>query len=143
MRTRCRSTRRNSLAARGVFRAGPPCPRGRRAVRPCAALAAGLLLGIALAASAAPPPGADPNDPMAIWFRDLMRPDTNTSCCDSSDCRRVVARMTPAGWDARIGNAWLPVPPDRVLHQNNPTGEAVACYLPSLGIICFVPPPQT
>jgi hypothetical protein len=107
------------------------------------AVTAGLALSIALAASAAPPPGADPSDPMARWFRDLMRPDTNTSCCDASDCRHVNARMTPTGWDARIGNAWLPVPPDRVLRQDNPTGEAVACFLRSLSIICFVLPPQT
>jgi len=116
---------------------------GKRGAKALVALAVGLALGISFAASAAPPPGANPNDPMATWFRDLMRPDTNTSCCDSSDCRRVVSRMTPTGWDARIGNAWLSLPPDRVLHQDNPTGEAIACYLPTLGIICFVPPPQT
>ncbi len=51
--------------------------------------------------------------------------------------------MTPAGWDAYIHNRWIPVPPDRVLRQDNPTGEAVARYQPNLGIICFVPPPQT
>jgi hypothetical protein len=115
----------------------------QEAARAFGVIAAGLVLGIAPTASAAPPPGSDPNGPVSTWFRDLMRPDTNTSCCDASDCRRVEARMTPRGWDARIGNAWLAVPPDRVLRQSNPTGEAVACYLPSLGIICFVPPPQT
>jgi hypothetical protein len=121
----------------------PPAGDRKGAVTALLAVAAGLALGLSLTASAAPPPGVGPNDPMATWFRDLMRPDTNASCCDSSDCRRVNPRMTPTGWDARIGNAWLPVPPDRVLRQDNPAGEAVACFVPSLGIICFVPPPQT
>jgi hypothetical protein len=105
-------------------------------------VAAGLAF-ISIAASAAPPPGSDPDSPTATWFRDLMRPDTNTSCCDASDCRNVVSRITPDGWEARIGAKWLRVPPDRVLRQDNPTGQAVACYLPWLGIICFVPPPQS
>ena len=121
----------------------PSAGVSKGAVAAFVVLAAALALGISFAASAAPPPGTNPNDPMATWFRDLMRPDTNTSCCDASDCRRVNSRMTPTGWDARIGNTWIPVPPDRVLRQSNPTGEAVACYLPNLGIICFVPPPQT
>ena len=117
---------------------GPNNPIARASV----SLAAGLAL-ISIAAAAAPPPGSDPNSPAAAWFRDLMRPDTNTSCCDASDCRNVDSRITPDGWEARIGARWLPVRPDRVLHQNNPTSQAVACYLPWLGIICFVPPPQS
>ena len=94
-------------------------------------------------AEARPPPGADPDSPTGMWFRKLMRPDTNTSCCDASDCRRVESRMTPSGWAAHIGSTWMAVPPDRVLRQENPVGEAVACYLPWLGIICFVPPAQS
>lgn len=122
----------------------PPARPGVRSgtARASVALAVGLAL-ISVAASAAPPPGSDPNSPTGTWFRDLMRPDTNTSCCDASDCRNVLSRITPDGWEARIGTKWLPVPADRVLHRNNPTAEAVACYLPWLGIICFVPPPQS
>ena len=122
----------------------PPARPGasNATTRASVSLAAGLAF-ISIAASAAPPPGSDPNSPTATWFRDLMRPDTNTSCCDASDCRNVVSRITPDGWEARIGARWLRVPPDRVLHQDNPTGQAVACYLPWLGIICFVPPPQS
>jgi hypothetical protein len=121
----------------------PSARHCKAAIRTSVVIAAGLALSLPLAAFAAPPPEADPNDPIRLWFRDLMRPDTNTSCCDSSDCRRVASRMTPTGWDALIRNKWIPVAPENVLRQNNPTGEAVACYLPHLGIICFVPPPQT
>jgi len=106
-------------------------------------LAATLALAGNVAASARPPLGADPDSPTGMWFRNLMRPDTNTACCDASDCRRVESRMTPSGWTAHIGAAWIPVPPDRVLRQENPLGEAVACYVPWLGIICFVPPAQS
>ena len=31
-------------------------------------------------------------------------------------------------------------PNEKILHKsNNPTGSAVACYLPWMGILCFVP----
>ena len=128
-------------ARHGVHDRAPSC-RLSRAARASVSVVAGLVL-ISIAAPAAPPSGSDLNSPTATWFRDLMRPDTNTSCCDASDCRTVVSRITPDGWEARIGARWLRVPPDRVLHQTNPTGQAVACYLPWLGIICFVPPPQS
>ena len=79
-------------------------------------LAVALVLCVWIAVGRA----TDPNSPMATRLRDLMRPDPNTSCCDASDCRRVESRMTPAGWAARIDRAWIPVPPDRVLRQENP-----------------------
>jgi hypothetical protein len=125
-----------------ILRRARPADSTRRA-KPLAVIAAVLTLGISITVSAAPPPGTDRDSPLAKWFRDLMRPDTNTSCCDTSDCRNVESRLTQDGWEARVGTSWLRVPWNRVLHKDNPTGRAVACHLPSLGIICFVPPPQS
>jgi len=35
----------------------------------------------------------------------------------------------------------MEVPDDEILwRRDNPTGDAVACYQPILGILCFVPP---
>ncbi len=103
-------------------------------------------------AAAAPPPGAGTDDDTADWFHSLTIPGTGASCCDLSDCRRTQYRMgpgiyqvfighlTPEGGGFRGGNdAWWNVPPDRVLHGPNPTGEAVACWTSGQGVLCFVP----
>jgi hypothetical protein len=97
-----------------------------------------LLSGVALAA---PPPNADPK--FRSYFLGLMRPDTNTSCCDESDCRFTASRMTPAGtWEAinQFGD-WVPVPPEKIIKgKTTPTGQPILCWLPSLGVLCFVEP---
>ncbi|HUB96504.1 MAG TPA: hypothetical protein VL993_11330 [Stellaceae bacterium] len=53
-------------------------------------------------------------------------------------------RTTGFGYEALIDGRWLAVPPERVLdHIANPTGRAVVCYAPALGILCFVRPDET
>jgi hypothetical protein len=103
-------------------------------------VAAALGLGPALAA---PPPGADPNSPVAQWFHGLRTPDTGTSCCDLADCRHLPTRVGKAGYEVRVpaldGEIWVPVPPDKILpHKDNPTGEPVTCYSPWQGVMCFI-----
>jgi hypothetical protein len=94
-------------------------------------------------AHAEPPPGADPNSPVAQWYRSLMVPGTtNQSCCSVSDCRPVEARQTPNGWEVEIDNAWRPVPAPVVLRRTNEDGRPIACIF--LGEIrCFLPPAAT
>jgi hypothetical protein len=123
-----------------------------RRIAPPTAFAATLLH----AAAAAPPPGPAPDDATAAWFRSLSIPRSGESCCDVSDCRPVeyrigpgiyqvlIRRRMPDGSGFRGGNdAWWNVPPDRVLHRSNPTGEAVACWSSGQGVLCFVPAPGT
>ena len=48
--------------------------------------------------------------------------------------------------DERFGarrTEWVEVPSQRVLERQNPTGEAVVCFIPTVGVMCFVPPPET
>ncbi len=108
-----------------------------------------VLSGLLLAtnACAAPPENADPK--MREWFEGLRQPSTGAPCCSISDCRRTEARHNESGWevliDDRFGSRetkWTPVPRNRVLDQHNPIGEAIVCFLPGLGVMCFVPPPE-
>lgn len=84
---------------------------------------------------------ADPA--LATWFRSLKAPN-GTACCSAADCRRANFRLTLSGYQAKIGDKWVPVPWERVLRRtDNPTGEAVVCYVPQTELImCFVRPPD-
>ncbi len=99
-------------------------------------------LGFAQPARASPPDNADPT--LAPWFQSLHQPGTGVSCCSMTDCRPVDYRTNAQGYEAFINNQWLPVPPERVLdHVVNLTGRAIVCYMPSMGILCFVRAPET
>lgn len=38
----------------------------------------------------------------------------------------------------------MAVPADSILHRkDNPTGRAIVCYEPGVGIICFIKGPET
>ena len=89
---------------------------------------------------AAPPPGS--TGQYNNYFKNLMRPDTRTSCCDESDCRFTPARSTPSGWEALTQEGtWVPIPPSKILHdKKSPTGMAILCHLPTVGVLCFVLP---
>ena len=91
---------------------------------------------------AAPPPGADPA--LSPWFEDLRQPGTGRSCCSIADCRPVDVRIVEDHYEAYVHNRWMSVPPDKIVHRSdNPTGRAVICWTPTLGIMCFVEGPAT
>lgn len=103
-------------------------------------ITAGLL--VAGAAQARPPQHADPA--LAPWFDSLMQPGTDMSCCSEADCRRTDFRINGDHYEALIDGKWLKVPPRAVLNRaDNPTGGAVVCWTPTLGIMCFVRGPET
>ena len=117
-------------------------------------LAGVLILASAPAFASPPPPGspqADVMAPYAEWVRGLVNPKTGQGCCSLSDCRVVDYRLTADGYEAFIGretfpaapDQWLKVPDYVVLHKDNPTGFAVACwavwYDKSSGFFCFTP----
>lgn len=105
-------------------------------------LAAAFVAAVGSIAFGAPPEGADLNSPIAQWYRSLQRPDVIGGCCDVSDCRPVESRTSDDGqaYEILIDHRWLRVPEEKILHNaRNPTGQAVACYMPGLGILCYIP----
>ena len=87
----------------------------------------------------APPPNTDPS--LSPWFNCLQRPDGTGSCCSTADCRRVQSRLANRGYEVLLDGVWVAVPPNTVIHRDNPTGDAVACMRGHL-IFCFVPAPE-
>jgi hypothetical protein len=109
--------------------------------RYCALLLAAATIGGLSAAWASPPENADPE--LAPWFQSLRAPN-GSSCCSIADCRITDYRTNGMGYEALVDGRWLAVPSERVLdHIVNPTGRAVVCYAPALGILCFVRPDET
>ncbi len=114
------------------------------------ALVLAVLVLTPVTAVAEPPPGADPNSPIAHWFRSLHRKGDGFPCCSLADCREVSARAQPNGrWAILASKAsfdngddqWHEVPPDRVVTGvKNPLGNPVACWSPWMGVMCFVGP---
>ena len=105
------------------------------------AIGLSLLLG-ARAACAAPPPDANPA--WTPWFNDLRHPWTNALCCSVADCRPAQSRIQGDHFEAFIAGDWRAVPDNTVIERrDNPTGSAVACWTPSAGVTCFVPPPES
>lgn len=106
-------------------------------------LSGAVFLLSASAAFANPPPGG--GDPaLAPWFRSLIQPGTGISCCSEADCRRTEYRINGDHYEALIQGQWRPIPPETILHRaDNPTGQAVVCYTPTLGVMCFVRGPET
>ena len=91
---------------------------------------------------AAPPPDADPS--LAPWFNSLRRPWTNALCCSVADCRPVDSRLNDGHYEALIEGEWRRVPDHLILNRNdNPTGRAIVCWTPQVGILCFVRAPES
>lgn len=96
----------------------------------------------AVEAHAKPPQNADPA--LAPWFQGLRQPGTGVSCCSIADCRPTEYRIKSDHYEVLIEERWLIVPPDKILQRmDNPTGRAIVCWTPQLGIMCFVPAAQT
>jgi hypothetical protein len=91
---------------------------------------------------AAPPDGADSK--LTPWFEGLRQPGTGKSCCSIADCRPVDYRTSGDHYEALIRGNWVAIPADKVLQRvDNPTGNAVVCWTPTLGVMCFVRAAET
>lgn len=105
-----------------------------------------LIVGAALiafggTAAAHPPANADMS--LAPWFRSLRQPGTGMSCCSIADCRPTDFRIHNGHYEAKVSGHWRHVPADTILKRaDNPTGRAVVCYTPYLGIMCFIRGPE-
>ncbi len=109
-----------------------------------AAAAAFFIAALTTGARARMQPGQVSDPVLGPWFRSLMQPGTGASCCAEADCRQTDFRINGDHYEAWIDGRWEPVPPQAVLKRtDNPTGRAVVCSIPTLGIICFVRGPET
>jgi hypothetical protein len=103
-----------------------------------------LSFGFPLAALGAPPDGADPDSPIGQWFKSLRQPDTGLICCSIADCRPIEYRIAVDHYEVAIDGRWVSVPPEKVVHRENPTGHAILCRGPASSVIfCFVPAHET
>jgi hypothetical protein len=91
-------------------------------------------------ARSAPPPDVAIDPELSEFFRSLRSPTYGFSCCDVSDCRRLPSRQVGSTYQVLISGSWVEVPNDVIIRgRENPVGEAVTCYLPHFGIVCFLP----
>jgi len=101
-----------------------------------------ILLIPAGTAAARPPEKSDLK--LGLWFEDLRQPTTDLPCCNISDCRQTESRFVANHYEALIEGHWVLVPPNAIVDRtDNPTGHAVACWLPWGGILCFVKAPES
>ena len=109
----------------------------RRFIRPWALLTIALLTGHTLAGSAE----ADDHGTFhASDYQYWKQPGTNASCCNDSDCAPVPAEVRHGQWFALRQGEWIPIPPERILHESNPSPEVGhLCYTYGR-VLCFVPP---
>jgi hypothetical protein len=106
-----------------------------------------IFIILMFSAFARPPEGADPS--LAPFFHGLMQPGGSVSCCSEADCRAVVYKITSRGYQAYITpeefataqtSKWVEIPGDKILSPRpNPTGAAILCWTPALGVLCFLP----
>lgn len=85
------------------------------------------------------PAAADEMSDRARWFKELMVPGTDVSCCDISDGHPVEARFADGGWQVHWAGAWRPVPPAIVLRTVSIDRNAYL-FVYHGAWRCFVPP---
>ena len=119
----------------------------------CAAALAAMLAIVPTQASLAR--GEWPDSPYKAWFQGLQRPDNHLhpyrdeksrSCCGVADVVHTRFKVESVGgpypedtWYAWLEEAWVKIPPDKIVADFAPNGQA---YLFVLGgtIQCFVKP---
>lgn len=109
-----------------------------------------VLAVVASTAVAAPPPVGSEDweilEPHAEWIKGLTA--AGMRCCDWSDTRPVRVRTVGDGWQVWLrkgqiegapAEQWLDVPPEAIIHGENPVGMAIASWWGGK-VRCFVPP---
>lgn len=107
-----------------------------------------LLVASSHVALAAPPPGIDPNSPIAKYYQGLRSPRGN-DCCSEGDCGRPLRSLFFDGhnWIVTTAEGYVvTIVPDIITGPPHPTGQAVFCYgvtgspVYPINPLCFVPP---
>jgi hypothetical protein len=119
----------------------------------CAALLAAALGFVGVNSSSAG--GEWPDSPHRAWFKQLQRPDNHAHpyrdekslyCCDIADTVDTKFKVEKTGgpypedaWYAWLNDAWVKIPPEKIVPDFAPTGRAYLFLLAGT-IQCFVKP---
>lgn len=84
----------------------------------------------------------------AQFYSKLLRNDTKTSCCNMSDCRPTMSRMTGDRYEVLVDGEWVSVPQRVIQRVTAPDGGAHVCAPQQSGsgkgvLYCVVLPPET
>ena len=61
------------------------------------------------------------------WYKDLMRPDTKSSCCNNDDCRPTSDRVVNGQLQVLVDGEWTNVPRDKILNRPSPDMGTHVC----------------
>jgi hypothetical protein len=84
----------------------------------------------------------------AQFYAKLLRNDTKTSCCNMSDCRPTMSRMSGDHYEVLVDGEWTPVPQRTIQNITAPDAGAHVCAPKQQGsgkgvLYCVVLPPET
>ena len=84
--------------------------------------------------------------PHQHWLESLRRPDVKQSCCGEADIVKTKFKVENTGgpypedrWYAWLYESWMPIPPETILQEYAPNGEAFLFVFGGT-IRCFVRP---
>jgi hypothetical protein len=85
--------------------------------------------------------------PLKHWLESLMRPDASFQpCCGDADIVKTKFKVENTGgpypedrWYAWLNESWTPIPPEKILQEYSPNGEAYL-FVNAGFILCFVRP---
>jgi hypothetical protein len=100
--------------------------------------------------------GEWPDGPHKEWFQNLKRPDIereeywdakSRSCCGAADVVKTKFMVEPAHdkypedrWYAWLNNKWALIPPEKIVKEHAPDGQAYLFVTVGGYIMCFVRP---
>ena len=61
------------------------------------------------------------------FYKQLLRPDTKTSCCNMTDCRPTSGRAVEGHYEVKVNGAWVSVPINKIIPTSAPDGGYHVC----------------
>ena len=61
------------------------------------------------------------------FYKQLVRPDAKTSCCNLTDCRPTSGRMVNGNYEVKVNGSWVSVPPSKIVPVSPPDGGYHVC----------------
>jgi hypothetical protein len=61
------------------------------------------------------------------FYKQLIRPDAKTSCCNLTDCRPTTGRMVNGHYEVKVNGVWVSVPQGKIIPISAPDGGYHVC----------------